>query len=101
MLRLTKSGAVILILVWSFGPSLSEAPQDSRKAVTEGLAISLASFSPPIISREKWGAKPAGEGLQPHIPSSIIIHHTGVRRNAKYTIETKMRGLQSYSQSEA
>jgi hypothetical protein len=58
----------------------------------------LSSFSPPIIPRQKWGAKPPLPGMTPQTVQGIVLHHTGVQTNPKLSIEAKMRGLQDFSQ---
>ncbi len=58
----------------------------------------LSSFSPPIIPRQKWGAKPPLPGMTPQSVQGIVLHHTGVHTNPNLSIEAKMRGLQDFSQ---
>ena len=58
----------------------------------------LAPYAPPLVTRDKWQAKPALPGLVPHTPVAIIIHHTGERQNRRIPVETKMRNLQTFSQ---
>ena len=54
--------------------------------------------APPLLARTAWGAKPAGSGMKPHKPNSIIVHHTGVRQDTRRDLATKLRGLQGFSQ---
>jgi hypothetical protein len=56
---------------------------------------------PTIITRKQWKAKELrGEGT-PHTIHCITIHHTGVAQKVGTTIEKKLQGLQTYSQSES
>lgn len=45
-----------------------------------------------------WEAEPAMDGMWPHKPKGIVIHHTGVGRNLHATLQQKMKGLQFFSQ---
>jgi hypothetical protein len=54
--------------------------------------------APPIIRRPQWGAKPPLLGMVPQEPRGIVLHHTGVRRNGRVVLHSKMRTLQSFSQ---
>jgi hypothetical protein len=75
-----------------------------------GLALVLAAFAaaiasaqdtaPEIVPRSAWGAKPANaELMKPQAPREIVIHHTAVRQQPKLSLERKLRGLQSFSQT--
>lgn len=57
-----------------------------------------APVSPPILSREKWQAKPPVAGMKSQHVVGIVIHHTGSKKNFAVTLENKMRNLQSFSQ---
>ena len=98
---LMRKFSIVLLLTFplAYGLALGQDTGATRTSANQKLADELASIKPEIISRDKWGAKPAGEGLRPHNPIAVILHHTGVAQNAKYTLEQKMRGLQNYSQS--
>jgi hypothetical protein len=62
------------------------------------LSPSSAGDAPQILARQAWGAKPAIEArMSPQTPLEIVIHHTGVRKKAKLSLEKKLRGLQDYS----
>jgi N-acetylmuramoyl-L-alanine amidase len=61
-------------------------------------APELAPYAPPLVTRDKWQAKPALPGLVPQTPAAIIIHHTGERQNRRIPVETKLRNLQTFSQ---
>jgi hypothetical protein len=45
-----------------------------------------------------WNAEPALDGMWLHKPKGIVIHHTGVGRNLYATLQSKMKGLQHFSQ---
>jgi hypothetical protein len=77
-----------------------------------GLALVLVAFAaalsalaqeggaPDVVRRSAWGAKPADTALmKPQTPHEIVIHHTSVRQQPKLTLEQKLRGLQSFSQT--
>jgi hypothetical protein len=76
-------------------PAKDGAPDQPSTDTTVGEA---APVSPPIISREKWNAKPALPGMKPHNIAGIILHHTAVKTNPAVTLARKMQGLQSFSQ---
>ena len=52
-----------------------------------------------VLSRDSWGAKPGiTSRMKQHSIQEIVIHHTGVKQQKKYSLKQKLRGLQSYSQ---
>ena len=63
-------------------------------------AQALSADKPDIVGRGAWGAKaPILKRMKRQTPHEIIIHHTGVRQQPKISLERKLRGLQSYSQT--
>jgi hypothetical protein len=57
-----------------------------------------AGESPPIVSRQAWGARSANEALMKlQTPKAIVIHHTGELQKPKRTLETKLKGLEEFS----
>jgi hypothetical protein len=52
-----------------------------------------------IVSRDSWGAKPGiTSRMKNHSIKEIVIHHTGVKQQKKYSLKQKLRGLQGFSQ---
>lgn len=58
----------------------------------------LGGVKPALLTRDMWNAEPALDGMWPHKPKGIVIHHTGVGRNLHATLTQKMKGLQHFSQ---
>jgi len=77
---------------------LGEAKAALFPALDEDVAAEVAPYSPALVTREQWRAKPPLPGMKPQVPRGIIIHHTAVRQNAGLPLESKMRNLQSFSQ---
>jgi hypothetical protein len=69
-----------------------------REPKTTHSTVSTA-ISPPIISREKWHAKPALPGMREQKIVGIVLHHSGERRNYSIPLEAKLRNLQAFSQA--
>lgn len=78
-----------------------------RRAV---ISLSLAFMASPlcfpvhaanVISRAEWGAKQPVLTMKKQTPNRITIHHTAVPANTGLSIVKKLRGLQSFSQSDA
>ncbi len=67
---------------------------EARAAETDD----LQSVAPALVTRDMWNAEPALDGMWPHKPNGIVIHHTGVGRNLMSTLQQKMKGLQHFSQ---
>ena len=54
-----------------------------------------------IVARGAWRAKPPLFAMKPHVPVSILVHHTASAANTKRDIFYKMNSLQNYSQKSA
>jgi len=89
-------GSKFVILICSLHLSVAESTNGGDRA--QFAPSGEPSLNASIIPREKWGAKPALSGMQPQNVIGIILHHTGVLKNPKVSIEAKMRGLQDFSQ---
>lgn len=50
------------------------------------------------VARADWGAQPPVLPMKPHVPVRITIHHTGVSQDPGRTVESKLKGLQLFSQ---
>lgn len=50
------------------------------------------------VSRAEWGAQPPVLPMRRHVPVRLTIHHTGTPSAANRTIESKLTGLQRFSQ---
>jgi len=62
-------------------------------------ASAQGAGAPDIVSREKWGARPADTALMmSQVPREIVIHHTSGKQQPKVTLAQKLRGLQGFSQ---
>ena len=56
--------------------------------------------APEIVPRSAWNAAAPVLPMSAHAPSRITVHHTGVRSNARLSLEQKLRNLQAFSQRE-
>jgi hypothetical protein len=54
--------------------------------------------APAMMTRAMWQAEPAFDGMWPHKPTGIVIHHTGVIRSPQVRLQSKMKNLQFFSQ---
>lgn len=70
-------------------------------AVLMALSWCLPVNAANIISRAEWGAKQPAFAMKKQAPDRITIHHTAVPSNTGLSIVKKLRGLQSFSQSDA
>lgn len=86
-------GLLVALIAYSAAFAAQSAFADPF-VVSEG----SAAIPPPIVSREMWNAKPPLFEMKPQQVVGIILHHTGTRKNPLTTLESKMRGLQSFSQ---
>jgi N-acetylmuramoyl-L-alanine amidase len=62
--------------------------------------VALAAEKPVIVTRQQWKARPPKLArMKKQVPREIIIHHTSVRQQPRLALETKLRGLQGFSQN--
>jgi hypothetical protein len=87
----------MLVLCFALSFPLVSLAESSKDHVSQPGAYSLPS--PVIVTRESWHAKRPTPGMEPQVISGIILHNTGVRKNFNSSIESKMRGLQNFSQN--
>lgn len=50
------------------------------------------------VPRAEWGARPPVLPMRTHVPVRITIHHTGVAQDPGRSVESKLIGLQTFSQ---
>ena len=50
------------------------------------------------VSRAEWGARIPVLAMRSHVPVRITIHHTGVAQDPGRNVESKLLGLQAFSQ---
>jgi N-acetylmuramoyl-L-alanine amidase len=82
------------------GPSIqiSVAEERSKSEQLNNLNAGISRLSPSILTRMSWRARQPLPGMKAQDIVGIILHHTGVRRNYKTPLESKMLNLQSFSQ---
>jgi hypothetical protein len=90
-------GLLLGIFICGPTPLVAEPQQPGDQQHPAG-AMEASPPSPSIVTRDEWGAKPPLPGMKEQHVTGIILHHTGVRMNRAISIETKMRGLQNFSQ---
>jgi hypothetical protein len=91
--------ALILLLALA---ATASGRSDARAAwvtLNDALGADVTRSAPPLVTREQWKARAPLPGMKPQRPAGIIVHHTAVRSNPKYPLETKLRNLQSFSQN--
>jgi hypothetical protein len=66
---------------------------------TTPVQADYGQYLPEIITRAMWRAKAALAGGIEQQPGGIILHHTATNSDPSVSVETKMRNLQSFSQS--
>jgi N-acetylmuramoyl-L-alanine amidase len=93
---LTRLSALLAAIAWcgSLAPRSAASAEDRIAPVQ----AEYGQYFPRLVTRAMWQAKPALAGLIPQAPTSIVLHHTGVRRNPGVSLESKLRNLQSFSQ---
>lgn len=90
MHRLFRTGALALVPLLFAGCTFLRAsaqPDDSPNALP---GIDL-------LTRTEWKAEPAKEGLRPHTPVALTIHHTGTLQKPDQDPAETLRALQRFS----
>jgi N-acetylmuramoyl-L-alanine amidase len=74
-----------------------------NSALFFGLIVASATVSqaaePGIVSRNAWQAEAPSAPMKKQVPRAILVHHTGTPQKPKTTLESKLRGLQRFSQA--
>lgn len=65
------------------------------------LALAAPANAQQIITREQWGAAAPVLPMKPHNPDRITVHHTASPMRPKTPLATKLKALQTFSQSAA
>ena len=89
---LARLAGLLIGLALTFAVADATAESGKPSGAGEINSAVLSSFSPAIIPRQKWGAKPPLPGMTPQSVQGIVLHHTGVHTNPNLSIEAKMRG---------
>jgi N-acetylmuramoyl-L-alanine amidase len=97
LLRALTRSALLVITIASCG-MLGRPPAARAEGRTAPVQADFGQYLPGLVTRAMWQAKPVLPGMIPQEPTSIVLHHTGVRRNPGVSLEPKLRNLQSFSQ---
>jgi hypothetical protein len=87
---------LLCALMVLLGSGISVAGNET--GLTQPASSEVNASGPLILRREGWQAKQPLPGMEEQNIVGIVLHHTGVRKNPKVSLENKMRGLQSFSQ---
>jgi len=65
------------------------------------VAAGLAADSPTVVTRQQWGAKPLTKEIPRHRPMRLTVHHTATTAKPGASLQSKLRSLQAFSQSDS
>lgn len=86
---MTSSRAVLSLAVASLGLAIGCRPQAADPVMPSGIRF---------VSRADWGAREPVLPMRKHVPVRLTIHHTGTPSAASRSLESKILGLQRFSQ---